>query len=81
MRERMTYKVKEAAEILGISVSSVWRLIAAERLRAFAPSGKPGGMLLITHEALQDFIGENPDAPGKGRDSVRDAQRRMGLLP
>lgn len=50
--ERLTYRVLEAAERLGISRSKAYELIAAGKL----PSIKIGGSVRVPAEALKEWI-------------------------
>ena len=50
--ERMTYNMNEAAEVLGIPKSTLYRLVKKGRL----PSIKLGKRVLISRMAMEDLI-------------------------
>jgi excisionase family DNA binding protein len=64
----LSYGIKDAARALGISSSTVWRLVASGDLSVFRILGRT----LITHKELERFIderarqGEHKDGPLEG---------------
>ena len=58
---KLVYTVAEAAKILTLSNSTVRRLIKHDLLRAVNTHGS-GGRVLISYQALQEFLGERASA-------------------
>jgi excisionase family DNA binding protein len=52
MADHLSYSVDGAAEAIGISKTTIWRLVQAGELRTF----KIGGRTLIRADELQAFI-------------------------
>ena len=62
------YTMEGAAEYLGISRSTMSRLIRAKRVR-YVRTGRYGGRVLIAEQALRDFLlGEEPEERGKPKE-------------
>lgn len=64
MTERIAYRPDEAAAILGVSPRSLFNM----RKSGLIPTVKVGRMVLITHEAICEFIESNNsrcDVPGR----------------
>ena len=53
--EPEAFDVRHAAELLGVSVATVWREIERGRLRKF----KVGRQVRITRQALVDYVAES----------------------
>lgn len=62
MQETKTYSVKEAAELLGLSVITVRRRIKENQLRAELPSDKEG--YRISEESLKEFAAKHASKVG-----------------
>lgn len=73
--ERITYRAREACEILGISHSKLYDLISQRRL----PARKLDGVLLIRRIDIQEFIDNCPEArpDNEGQKKKRPRGRRQ----
>jgi excisionase family DNA binding protein len=49
---RIAYRIREAAEQIGLSERQVWRLLAAGEIQSF----KFGSSRRVTHQALLDYV-------------------------
>ena len=58
---RIVYTVAEVAKMLTLSTSTVRRLIKHDLLRAVNTHGS-GGRVLISYEAIKEFLGERKSA-------------------
>lgn len=52
--EKLLYRPKEAAQVLGIGRATLYDLLHAGKIR----SVKDGGKRFITHDALRDYVRE-----------------------
>jgi excisionase family DNA binding protein len=57
--ERKVFSVKEASEELGLSESTVRRMISREELRVSRTCGE-SGRIVISRQALDEFLGDRP---------------------
>jgi excisionase family DNA binding protein len=57
--ERKVFSVKEASEELGLSESTVRRMISDNRLRVSRTCGE-SGRIVISRQALDEFLGDRP---------------------
>ncbi|WP_082984906.1 helix-turn-helix domain-containing protein, partial [Methylobacterium platani] len=62
--DRLTYRVEEAAKLLGVSKTKVWDLIGEGRL----PARKLDGVRLIRRVDLEAFIDAMPASRGGPKD-------------
>lgn len=68
MTERLAYRVPEAAEALGVSAKTVWRLIEQGELQA-VQSGR-GKLVLIPRVAIDEFLRRGMDARRPAEDPL-----------
>lgn len=61
--ERMAYRVREAADILAISRSRFYELVAAERIRIL----KDGARTLVRRRELERYLDELETLSSAGR--------------